>query len=70
MHADVATVASSAQSLPEGGSILDLACGSGVPIAEALLRAGYAVHGVDAAQSMVAAVRARLPTATTSISIQ
>jgi 2-polyprenyl-3-methyl-5-hydroxy-6-metoxy-1,4-benzoquinol methylase len=43
-----ATVRSWARSLPPGAAILDLGCGSGVPIAQALLADGFDVHGVDA----------------------
>lgn len=59
----VATVQAWARSLPEGASILDLGCGSGVPIAEALMDAGFAVYGVDVSPSLVAAFRKRFPRA-------
>lgn len=56
-----ATVRTWAQSLPPGASVLDLGCGSGVPISETLLADGFAVWGIDASPSLVAAFRARLP---------
>lgn len=59
----VATVRAWAQSIPKGGSILDLGCGSGVPISEALMDEGLAVYGVEAAPSLAAAFRSRFPTA-------
>lgn len=49
--------------IPEGGTILDLGCGSGDPIASHLIRAGYAVTGVDAAPEMVDIFRERQPSA-------
>lgn len=57
----VPTVAAWARSLPQRTAILDLGCGSGVPIAEALVRLGFAVHGIDASPTMVAAFRQRFP---------
>jgi 2-polyprenyl-3-methyl-5-hydroxy-6-metoxy-1,4-benzoquinol methylase len=47
--------------IPSGGSILDLGCGSGLPVADYLIRSGYAVTGVDSAPSMVAMCRKRFP---------
>jgi cyclopropane fatty-acyl-phospholipid synthase-like methyltransferase len=57
----VATVRAWAASLPRGASILDLGCGPGVPITEALLEDGFAVYGVDASPTMAAAFRKRFP---------
>ena len=50
-----------AKRIPASGAVLDLGCGSGVPIARALAEAGFAIHGVDASPAMVDAFRARLP---------
>jgi SAM-dependent methyltransferase len=47
--------------LPEGATVLDLGCGTGVPISQVLMRRGLQVYGVDASPSMVAAFRARFP---------
>lgn len=47
--------------LPPRAAILDLGCGAGVPIARALIEAGHAVTGVDAAPEMIALCRARFP---------
>jgi len=43
------------------GSILDLGCGAGEPIARHLSERGYAVVGLDSSSAMVAMFRARLP---------
>jgi len=50
--------------LARGASILDLGCGHGVPIAEALINAGFQVYGVDASAKLVAAFRRRFPDVT------
>lgn len=57
----VATVRMWARSLPRGGAVLDLGCGSGAPISTALSSAGFAVYGIDASASLTAAFRRRLP---------
>lgn len=44
-----------------GGTILDVGCGVGVPIADHLLERGFEVVGVDAAPSMIERCRARFP---------
>ena len=49
--------------LQHGGSVLDLGCGNGVPIARYFLEGGYAVTGVDAASAMIAHCRQRFPKA-------
>lgn len=58
-----ATVRAWCRALPEGASVLDLGCGSGVPITEALLEEGCEVFGVDASPTLVAAFRRRFPQA-------
>ncbi len=50
-----------ASGLAPGTCVLDLGCGFGVPITEALLQAGFEVHGVDASATMVAKFRERFP---------
>ena len=47
--------------LPDGGTVLDLGCGTGVPISELLIQRGFHLYGVDASPRMVAAFRARFP---------
>lgn len=50
------------QSIPTGASVLDLGCGSGVPVSQALLAARLDVYAVDASAAMVAAFRTHFPT--------
>jgi SAM-dependent methyltransferase len=44
-----------------GGSVLDVGCGPGEPMARHLVQRGYAVTGVDSSAAMIAMFRARLP---------
>jgi SAM-dependent methyltransferase len=55
-------VAEWSQMLPGGATVLDLGCGTGVPISQALIDRGFNVFGVDASPKMVAAFRASFPT--------
>ena len=50
-----------AQTLPCGASVIDLGCGPGFPITEALVTEGLNVFGVDAAPSFIQAFRRNLP---------
>jgi 2-polyprenyl-3-methyl-5-hydroxy-6-metoxy-1,4-benzoquinol methylase len=50
-----------ARQLARGSAILDLGCGSGVPITEVLIDEGLAAYGVDASPSLVSAFRQRWP---------
>lgn len=52
-----------ASSLRAGGDVLDLGCGSGMPVAAAMDREGFAVFGVDGAPTLVRMFRERLPRA-------
>jgi SAM-dependent methyltransferase len=56
-------VADWSQALPSNATVLDLGCGTGVPISQALIERGFKVYGVDAAPTMVAAFRTHFPTA-------
>ena len=47
--------------LPANATILDIGCGSGMPIAHDLIRRGYQVTGVDAAPEMLALFHVNLP---------
>lgn len=47
--------------VPEAGSVLDLGCGSGEPIARYLIEQGRRVTGVDAAPGLIALCRERFP---------
>ena len=49
--------------IPPGGPILDLGCGAGEPIAQALIAQGFAVTGLDIAPAMLVIARQRFPAA-------
>lgn len=47
--------------IPHGSEILDLGCGSGIPIAQYALSRGVSVTGVDASPAMIGLARERTP---------
>ena len=47
--------------LPAGGSILDLGCGSGDPVARYLIEAGFEITGVDSSPTLIEMCRKRFP---------
>ena len=47
--------------LPTGAAVLDIGCGSGLPIAAELIRRGFDVTGVDGTPAMLALFRHNLP---------
>lgn len=47
--------------VPQGGSVLDLGCGSGEPIARYLIEQGRQVVGVDVSPDLIELCRARFP---------
>lgn len=47
--------------LPGGGSILDIGCGSGEPIAGYFIASGYDVTGIDASLPLIELCRSRFP---------
>lgn len=47
--------------LPPGATVLDIGCGSGLPVARHLLGQGLIVTGVDSAPEMIALFRQNLP---------
>ena len=47
--------------VPKGGSILDIGCGSGEPVARYLMESGRRVTGVDSSPTLLALGRERLP---------
>ena len=59
----VSTVRQWSRTLMWGSSILDLGCGHGVPIAQALIEDGFTVYGVDASASLMESFRTRFPSA-------
>ena len=50
-----------AKALPSGATVLDLGCGHGVPISQALIDEGFGLYGIDASPTMIAAFRSRFP---------
>lgn len=50
-----------ARDLPRDAAVLDVACGSGLPITRALVEEGHQVFALDASPAMVAAFRANFP---------
>jgi len=48
-------------SLARGSRILDLGCGNGSPITDALVTAGYRVVGLDSSRGMLERFRVNLP---------
>jgi SAM-dependent methyltransferase len=58
-----ATTRQWSKNLPHGTAILDLGCGYGVPISQALIDEGFAVCGVDASPTLIASFRERFPDA-------
>lgn len=47
--------------MPKGGSVLDLGCGSGQPIARHLIEHHCKIVGVDSSATLIAKCRARFP---------
>ncbi|HEY6740162.1 MAG TPA: class I SAM-dependent methyltransferase [Actinopolymorphaceae bacterium] len=52
------------EQVPEGGSILDLGCGCGVPVSRRLAANGFAVTGVDISAVQIERARKLVPTGT------
>src|SRR5689334_7725838 len=50
-----------ARTLRRGASVIDLGCGTGLPITQVLVSEGLNVYAVDAAPSFVEAFRRNLP---------
>jgi len=50
-----------ARALPGGATVIDLGCGSGLPITKVLVGEGLNVYAIDAAKTLVAAFRHNLP---------
>jgi SAM-dependent methyltransferase len=47
--------------LPAGGTVLDVGCGSGRPIAAELIARGFLVTGIDSSPSLIEICRRRFP---------
>ena len=50
-----------ARRLPRGAAVIDLGCGSGLPITKVLVSEGLNVYAIDASPSLVQAFRRNLP---------
>jgi SAM-dependent methyltransferase len=50
-----------ARTLPRGAAVIDVGCGSGLPITKVLVSEGLNVYAIDAAPSLVEAFRHNLP---------
>jgi 2-polyprenyl-3-methyl-5-hydroxy-6-metoxy-1,4-benzoquinol methylase len=59
----VSTVRQWSRTLSRGSSILDLGCGHGVPVSQALIEDGFTVYGVDASASLMESFRKSFPRA-------
>ncbi|HYC53138.1 MAG TPA: class I SAM-dependent methyltransferase [Gemmatimonadaceae bacterium] len=59
----VATVRRWMEELPRGIRLLDLACGTGIPLTRVLGEGNYRVVGADASPQMLAQFRSNIPTA-------
>lgn len=59
----VSTVRQWSRTLERDSSILDLGCGHGVPISQALIEDGFTVYGVDASAGLLESFRKRFPNA-------
>ncbi len=57
----VTAVRAWAQSVPAGATVLDLGCGSGLPLTQVLIDEGLTVCGIDASPTLVAEFRTNLP---------
>jgi SAM-dependent methyltransferase len=51
------------EQIPPGGAVLDLGCGSGLPVAQDLTAAGYRVTGVDISDVQIDRARELVPSA-------
>src|ERR1700761_9027712 len=56
-----ATVRAWAQTFGAGSTVLDLGCGTGIPVTKILLEAGLNVYAIDASQKMVEDFRHNFP---------
>jgi SAM-dependent methyltransferase len=50
-----------AAKMPTGGTVLDLGCGMGEPMARWFIERGYAVTGVDSSPTLIAMCKERFP---------
>lgn len=57
------SVRSWTRTLPQGSSILDLGCGTGIPISKVLIAEGMTVYGIDASTTLINEFRQNFPKA-------
>jgi 2-polyprenyl-3-methyl-5-hydroxy-6-metoxy-1,4-benzoquinol methylase len=57
------TIRNWAKQVPAGASVLDLGCGTGIPVATELARLGFSVAGIDASPTLIAEFRRQIPAA-------
>ncbi|WP_370469302.1 class I SAM-dependent methyltransferase [Nibrella viscosa] len=57
------TVRAWVRTIPQPATVLDLGCGTGIPISSMLMEEGMTVYGLDASPTMVKAYRQNFPTA-------
>jgi SAM-dependent methyltransferase len=50
-----------AAALPPGGSVLDIGCGGGIPVARDLIATGLVVAGIDSSSALIALCKERFP---------
>jgi len=50
-----------AKTLPRHSIVLDIGCGTGIPVSKILIREGFTVYGLDASPSMVEAFKQNFP---------
>lgn len=57
----VSTVRIWARSLPKSAKILDIGCGSGIPISKTLIEQDFTVYGIDASATLAAQFKENFP---------
>ncbi len=55
------TVREWSRTLAPRSAVLDLGCGHGIPVSQALIEKGFTVYGLDASPKLIAAFRKRFP---------
>ena len=63
-----ATVQEWSKTLPPKSAVLDLGCGSGIPVSSVLNREGFVLYGIDASAKMIAGYHEQFPNAQTECS--
>src|SRR5437762_2183044 len=68
LRVGVSDVESIIERLPPHADVLDLGCGTGVPLAQLLAGRGLEVFGVDSSVAMIATFRKNIPSARSELS--